>query len=129
MVRRARPQLANDGSGRVIGSKPMTPSTADLTILHVNKFLYRRGGAEAYMLDVAELQEQDGHQTSFFSMKHPDNLPSPHQDDFPSNVELDPAPSSPLGRLRVSGRIMYSKSARCRHGGRSSTGSAPMSCI
>ena len=90
----------------------MTPSAADLTILHVNKFLYRRGGAEAYMLDVAELQERDGHQTSFFSMEHPDNLPSPHQDDFPSNVELDPPPGGVLGRGRVSSRIMYSSSAR-----------------
>ena len=31
-----------------------------MRILHVNKFLYRRGGAEGYMLDLAELQRARG---------------------------------------------------------------------
>lgn len=96
----------------VLGSSSDMPPDSSLTILHVNKFLYRRGGAEAYMLDVAELQRQDGHEPTFFAMEHPDNLPSPNDSEFPSRVELDPPPRDPLGRLRVAGRIMYSKTAR-----------------
>ena len=37
-----------------------------MRILHVNKFLYRRGGAEGYMLDLAELQRARGDDVSFF---------------------------------------------------------------
>ena len=45
-----------------------------MRILHVNKFLYRRGGAEAYMLEVAALQRAHGHDVEFFGMDHPDNI-------------------------------------------------------
>ena len=44
-----------------------------MRILHVNKFLYRRGGAEAYMEDLADLQVAAGHTVAFFGMAHPLN--------------------------------------------------------
>lgn len=44
-----------------------------MKILHVNKFLRVVGGSETYMLSVAELQRQAGHETEFFGMEHPDN--------------------------------------------------------
>lgn len=87
-------------------------SGSHLKILHVNKFLYRRGGAEAYMLDVAELQRQEGHEPSFFAMEHPENIASPNAGEFPPQIELDPPPAGLMGRLRVAGRVMYSKTAR-----------------
>ena len=37
-----------------------------MRILHVNKFLYRRGGAESYMLDLAALQREQGDEVAFF---------------------------------------------------------------
>jgi len=37
-----------------------------MKILHVNKFLYRRGGAEAYMLDLAEFQLRAGHEVALW---------------------------------------------------------------
>ncbi len=83
-----------------------------LKILHVNKFLYRRGGAEAYMLDVAELQRQDGHEPTFFAMDHPENLPSSNEAWFSPLMELDPPSRDPVRRLRDAGRILYSKPAR-----------------
>ena len=46
-----------------------------MRILHVNKFLYRRGGAEGYMLDLAELQVRAGHEVAFYGMDHPENPP------------------------------------------------------
>lgn len=83
-----------------------------MRILHVNKFLYRRGGAEAYMLDLAELQCEAGHEVEFFGMAHPENLALPHASQFPSNVEFDPLPASAGARLRAAGRMVWSPSAR-----------------
>ena len=82
-----------------------------MRILHVNKFLYRRGGAEAYMLDVAELQRAAGHEVEYFAMRHPDNLPARFEDRFPSRVEFDPAPTTLSGKLRGAGRLLWSTSA------------------
>jgi glycosyltransferase involved in cell wall biosynthesis len=80
-------------------------------ILHVNKFLYRRGGAEAYMLDLSELQRSAGHQVEFFAMRHPDNLPATYGDAFPSFVEFETAPPTLGGKARAAGRLLWSTSA------------------
>ncbi len=79
-----------------------------MRILHVNKFLYRRGGAEAYMLDVAELQRRAGHDVELFGMAHPDNLDDlPLSDTFPSYVELEPPPPG-LAGLAAGARMVWS---------------------
>ena len=83
-----------------------------MRILHVNKFLYRRGGAEAYMLDLAALQRKAGHEVEFFAMAHPDNMAARFADWFPAHLELEPAPPSLSGRLRGAGRVLWSTSAR-----------------
>jgi glycosyltransferase involved in cell wall biosynthesis len=80
-------------------------------ILHVNKFLYRRGGAEAYMEDLAELQVAAGHRVAFFGMAHPENTHLEYAAHFPSRVEMEPPPPDLGGRLRGVGRMLYSTSA------------------
>jgi glycosyltransferase involved in cell wall biosynthesis len=82
-----------------------------MRILHVNKFLYRRGGAEAYMLDLASLQRDAGHEVEFFAMRHPDNLPARFDALFPARVDFDPPPGSVTGRIRGAGRLLWSTSA------------------
>ncbi|CAN5818002.1 glycosyltransferase family 4 protein [soil metagenome] len=82
-----------------------------MRILHVNKFLYRRGGAESYMLDLAAIQQAAGHAVEFFAMKHPQNLPSRYEQHFPGNVELEPMPASLLGKAQGAGRLLFSPSA------------------
>lgn len=82
-----------------------------MRVLHVNKFLYRRGGAEAYMLDLARLQRERGDDVAFFGMQHPDNDPQPYADRFPSRVEFEPPPSSVLGKARAAARMFWSTSA------------------
>jgi glycosyltransferase involved in cell wall biosynthesis len=77
----------------------------------VNKFLYRRGGAEGYMLDVAALQERAGHQVAFFAMRHPENLTARYERWFPSQVDFEPPPPDLGGRVRGSGRLLWSTSA------------------
>jgi glycosyltransferase involved in cell wall biosynthesis len=80
-------------------------------ILHLNKFLYRRGGAEGYMQDVAALQTAAGHDVEFFSMAHPSNAKSTYENWFPSNVELDPPPRGVAAKVRSAGRMVWSTSA------------------
>jgi glycosyltransferase involved in cell wall biosynthesis len=80
-------------------------------ILHVNKFLYRRGGAEAYMLDVAALQSAAGHEVAFFAMDHPENLPNGYERLFPSRVEFEPPPPTIGGKLAGTGRLLWSRTA------------------
>lgn len=83
-----------------------------MRILHVNKFLYRRGGAEAYMLDLAAAQREAGHEVSFFAMEHPDNDADPNADLFPSRMELDPPPAGAAARAKVAAQIVYRRDAR-----------------
>jgi glycosyltransferase involved in cell wall biosynthesis len=83
-----------------------------MRILHVNKFLYRRGGAEAYMLDLAELQSGNGHEVVFFGMQHPENPSLPFADAFPSFVELEPPPKRISGRLTATARMLHSPASR-----------------
>ena len=82
-----------------------------MRILQVNKFLYRRGGAEGYMLDLAELQRERGHEVEFFGMDHPENEPQTYREHFPSRVEFEPPPATLAGRVEAAGRMMWSTSA------------------
>jgi glycosyltransferase involved in cell wall biosynthesis len=82
-----------------------------MRILHVNKFLYRRGGAESYMLDLASRQEASGHEVAFFSTRHPENQSSLFEAFFPDYIELNPPPASWPERARAAARILYSRSA------------------
>jgi glycosyltransferase involved in cell wall biosynthesis len=81
-------------------------------ILHVNKFLYRRGGAESYMLDLAGLQVAAGHQVEFFGMAHPDNPPHRYAAHFPRHVQLEPPPARANSRLAATAHMVWSPSAR-----------------
>ena len=47
-----------------------------MRILLVNKYFYRKGGAETYFFALAEGLKALGHEMAFFSMKHPNNEPS-----------------------------------------------------
>lgn len=82
-----------------------------MRVLQVNKFLYRRGGAEAYMLDLSAMLADRGHDVEHFGMQHPSNLPMTYQDLFPSHVEFAPPPDAALQRVRQAGRMLWSKEA------------------
>ncbi|TPF85854.1 glycosyl transferase family 1 [Bifidobacterium sp. UTCIF-37] len=47
-----------------------------MRILLVNKYFYRKGGAETYFFALAEGLKALGHEVAFFSMLHPNNEPS-----------------------------------------------------
>ena len=81
-----------------------------MRVLHVNKFLYRRGGAEGYLLDLAALQRADGDEVAFYGMQHPDNdqpcagTPAPY-------AAFDVPPPDLRSRLALAGRMIWSRSA------------------
>lgn len=81
-----------------------------MRVLHVNKFLYRRGGAEAYMLDLAEAQAARGDEVAFFAMRHPQNQPSRFDRHFPAEVAF--TSGGPVGRAAGAGRMLWSTSAQ-----------------
>ncbi len=81
-----------------------------MKILQVNKFNYRRGGAEKYFLDISDALEKAGHEVAIFSMRHPNNHPSPWEKYFVSN--LDFRKNNFFDLLRIPGRIIYSLEAR-----------------
>ena len=60
-----------------------------MRILHVNKFLYRKGGAEGYMEDLAALQQRSGATVAFWGMDHPENTHVELAGTFPSYVDFD----------------------------------------
>lgn len=45
-----------------------------LKILIVSKFLYARGGAEVYAMNLGEMLQKQEHEVCFFSMHHPQNI-------------------------------------------------------
>ncbi len=82
-----------------------------MRILHVNKFLYRRGGAEAYMLDVAALQRARGDEVELFGMRFPENEPCRFERWFPPQVDFDPPPMTLRGKAVGMGRMLWSPAA------------------
>jgi glycosyltransferase involved in cell wall biosynthesis len=57
-----------------------------MKILEINKFYYRKAGADKHFLDLVELLENQGHQVAVFSMQHPNNLESIWEKYFLSTV-------------------------------------------
>lgn len=84
-----------------------------MKVLHINNIHYVRGGAETFYFKTAELLEKHGHQSVFFSMRHPDNLPCETESYFMPYVDLNAA-HSVMSQLRTAGRILYSLEARRR---------------
>ena len=82
-----------------------------MRILHVNKYVFRGGGSDAYAQDVAALQRAEGHEVEFFGMQHPDNVPCRYAEHFPSYVSLDPPPPTATGKLQTGARMVWSRSA------------------
>ncbi len=82
-----------------------------MRVLQVNKFLYRRGGAEGYMLDVSELLRGAGHEVGFFGMQHPENVIHDFDDDYPTEVDFD-NPAGITAKARAGGRMLWSLAAQ-----------------
>lgn len=82
-----------------------------MRILLVNKFHYRKGGAETYYLTVGSELERMGHEVAYFSMRHPDNLPSEWDKYFVTQREYNDV-KNPLKAARDGMALIYSPEAK-----------------
>lgn len=81
-----------------------------MRVLHVNKFLHRRGGAEGYFLDLADLQRADGDRVAFFGMDHPDNDQECAGTAAPY-AAFDTPPPGVRAKVALASRMVWSRAA------------------
>lgn len=81
-----------------------------MKILQINKFYYRRRGAETYLFDLIDLLQQHGHDVAVFAMDHPKNEASPYSEYFVSNVDYDALQLS--AKLKAARRLLWSREAQ-----------------
>jgi glycosyltransferase involved in cell wall biosynthesis len=80
-------------------------------LLSINSYHYRRGGADAVYLDHAALMQALGWRNTFFSMKHPQNLPCDTSDFFVDEIQIGHEYS--LGQKIVkAAQVVYSLEAQ-----------------
>ncbi len=77
-----------------------------MKILLANKYFYKRGGAENSFFETARLLKEKGHEVVFFSMKHPDNMPSEYEKHFVDYVDYEK--KGFLNKMDVSMKLLYS---------------------
>jgi glycosyltransferase involved in cell wall biosynthesis len=78
-----------------------------MNILHINKFHYIAGGAEAIYFRTADILEKHGHTSIFFAMNHPDNLPCKNASYFMPYIDIYNTKSIMDYTLAI-GRNLYS---------------------
>ncbi len=81
------------------------------TLLSVNNYYYRRGGAESVFLEHNNLLKEQGWQVVPFSMQHPQNFDSEWSGYFVSEIEYGKS-CSVFEKLRKGIRSVYSFEAR-----------------
>ncbi len=86
-----------------------------MKLIQVNKFYYRKGGAEMYMLDLSRWLTEQGHEVIPFAMAHPRNEATPYASYFPSFVETERVPRG-FEALRTFCRMIYGLDTRDRFG-------------
>ena len=81
------------------------------TLLSINNYYYRRGGAEVVFLEQNRLFEEIGWQVVPFAMRHADNLPTQWQDYFVDEIEFG-SDYSLLEKATRASKVIYSFEAR-----------------
>lgn len=85
--------------------------SATPTLLSVNNYYYRRGGAETVFLEHNRMLEESGWKVVPFAMKHVRNLPSDWSDHFIEEIEFG-SEYSLARKLRLVPKVIYSIEAR-----------------
>lgn len=80
-----------------------------MRILQVNKFFYRRGGAEVLFFETIKGLRERGHEVSEFSMAHSSNLPSDYSAYFASEMPELLKKQDLASAWKTFKRIFYSK--------------------
>lgn len=83
------------------------------TLLAINNYYYRRGGAEVIFLEQNRLFEKVGWDVPVFCMRHPDNLDTPWARFFVNEVEFG-RPYPALEKIVLGLKAVYSFEARSK---------------
>ncbi len=78
-----------------------------MRVLLINKFHYLKGGAERAYFDTAHILTENGHEVAFFAMKHPENLTTPWQRFFVSQVDYHDERAGLWTKLRAAAHIIW----------------------
>ena len=78
-----------------------------MKILIVSKFYYYRGGDCTAVFSTEQLLRSKGHETAIFSVRHPQNEPSPWEKYFPENIDF--SSSGVTGKISAMMRLFYSR--------------------
>jgi glycosyltransferase involved in cell wall biosynthesis len=82
-----------------------------LKVLMINKFLYRFGGTSAYMFNLIDRLQAQGHEAVVFGMMHQSNFPSPYASHFVSQIDYH-RERSILSKVAEAFHILYSFEAK-----------------
>lgn len=85
-----------------------------LSILHINKFHYLKGGSERTYFGTADILKRYGHKAAFFSMFHPDNFPCDTSEYFMPDVDLNTNDKNPVNQMKIALRVLYSFESKKR---------------
>lgn len=80
-----------------------------MKILMVNKFLYPKGGAETYVIQLGRYLESTGHQVQYFGMQHEENCIGNFANSYTSNMDFH---SHSVNTITYPMKIIYSIEAR-----------------
>ncbi len=83
------------------------------TLLSINNYFYRRGGAEVVFLEQNRMFEEIGWQVVPFAMRHPKNMPSEWEGHFVNEIEFGHSYSF-AGKVARALKITYSLEARAK---------------
>jgi glycosyltransferase involved in cell wall biosynthesis len=84
-----------------------------MKILLINKYHYLKGGAERAYFDTAKILENNGHDVAFFSMHHPENIPTEYEKYFIDEIRYDDGQSI-YTKIKNAFKIFYNRPAARR---------------
>lgn len=85
-----------------------------MRILLVHKFLFPKGGAETYVMELGRTLEKMGHEVQYFGMDHPDRILGNRAGAYTRNMDFHNAPW--WEKISYGFRVLYSWEARRKLG-------------
>lgn len=87
-----------------------------MKILLINKYHYKKGGAERAYFDMADILREAGHEVAFFSMNHEKNEQTPWSKYFISEVDYRDQGYSIFQKLKAALKIIWNHEANVKLG-------------
>lgn len=79
-----------------------------MKILLIDKYYYRKGGSQTYLLELQAKLEGEGHEVIVFSMKSDENYPSKYKDHFVEHIDYT---ARGIQKIKNSLKLIYSREA------------------